>query len=547
MRVLLSSISGALFLLAVTIPLATSSCSSGNAPAQADSGGGGMGGTGGTGGGGNKDSSAPDGSTNCGAGCYQPLGCDYKVSPPSSWGFTNFSVDTSTAVGSTSGATPNRVRLGLGGGTKAGQAGYADPTKTAVFTWETTEQDADAKVKLGTSMTSLDDVHTGYAWTTPAGIGGSAVNMHEVHVCGLKPGTTYYYAVGGGATGKEVWSGTQSFTTVPDSGKLTIGVYSDARDTVSTWQTVNQRMKTIGVNLHLIAGDIVDIGGTESLYQQWLSAIWQSGSGFLTLGEQLMVPIAGNHEYVLSNYAAQFYGNFAIPGTPDDGIATKTYASFDAGNTHFVLFDDSPISGNGEDSPPTDTDIEPQATLQEAWLKADLEAANNNRAKVPFIVFISHRGLFSTSHHAADTDVIQTRGVLVPLLDQYHVDLVFNGHDHEYERSNLLNAGTPATGDPVVKAKAAKGAKINSSQGTTYIINAGAGADPYAVGTTPVDYRATNTPLCVPGSGTTCASGTYIGCYVILELEGGQIGLTAYGITGSANKDTVIDSLTLTH
>jgi acid phosphatase type 7 len=539
--------------LAASIPFATSSCSSGNAPASPD-GGGGMGGSGGMA----DVMNAPEGSTNCGTGCYEPLGCSYKVAPPSIWGFTNFSVDTSTAVGSIPGATPNRVRLGLGGGTKMGQAGYADPTTTAVFTWETAEQDTDAKVKLGTSATTLTEVHTGYVWTTPIGEGTTAPNMHEVHVCGLTPGTTYYYEVGGGAVGKEVWSGTQSFTTVPSTGKLTVGVYSDARDTVSIWQTVHERMKSLGVNFHVIAGDIVDIGGIEGLYATWLDAIWTMQSEkdagvsttgpFLTLGEQLMVPIAGNHEYVLSNYAAQFFGNFSIPGTPADGIATKTYASFNAGNTHFVLFDDAPISGNGEGTAmPTDTFIQPQAALQEAWLKADLQAANANRSKVPFIVSLNHRGLFSTSHHAADPDVLETRGVLAPIFDQYHVDVVFNGHDHEYERSNLLNAGSPATGAPVVKATAATGATVNSTQGTTYIINAGAGADPYAVGTTPVPYRATNTPLCVPGSGTTCGAGTYIGCYVILELEGSQITMTAYGITGAANQDTVIDSLTFTH
>ena len=62
--------------------------------------------------------------------------------------------------------------------------------------------------------------------------------MHEVHVCGLNPATTYYYQVGGGASGAEVWSATQSFTTVPASGTVTIGISGDARDQVSTFQLV---------------------------------------------------------------------------------------------------------------------------------------------------------------------------------------------------------------------------------------------------------------------------------------------------------------------
>ena len=54
--------------------------------------------------------------------------------------------------------------------------------------------------------------------------------MHQVDVCGLTPGTTYYYQVGGGAAGGEIWSATQSFTTVPAAGDpITVGVYGDAR------------------------------------------------------------------------------------------------------------------------------------------------------------------------------------------------------------------------------------------------------------------------------------------------------------------------------
>src|SRR5262249_45916033 len=159
---------------------------------------------------------------------------------------------------------------------------------------------------------------TGYVWTTPpptagAGVDEPPTHMHEVHVCGLTPGKTYYYQVGGGAPGAEVWSATQSFTTVPTGGKVTVGILGDARDKVDVWQLVHKRMKNAAVNLQLISGDIVDIGSFEHLYANWLDAIWKDpadATKFLTLGEQMFVPIAGNHE----NEAARFYGAFAIPG-----------------------------------------------------------------------------------------------------------------------------------------------------------------------------------------------------------------------------------------
>lgn len=448
---------------------------------------------------------------------FSPQGCTYQVSVPATRGYTDIAPDDTTApMGD---ATPQRVRLGLGGGTKAGAAGYADPTTTAAFTWETAASNHAAKVKIGTDANALSDVHTGFSWTTPAptvGIGDkNPAFMHEVHVCGLKPGTTYYYAVGGGAMGAETWSATQSFTTVPATGKVTVGILGDARDKVATWQLVQGRMKDAAVNAQLVSGDVVDIGSVESLYTQWLDAIWKNpmdSTKFWTLGEQLIVPIAGNHE----NEAAQFYANFAIPG--DDPDFAEQYASIDLGTAHFVLVDDQPLSQDG--SPAGDAILK--------WLDTDLAAANANRAKVPFIVAISHRGLFSTSNHGTDGDVLDVRGKLAPLYDKYNVDLVFNGHDHEYERSKKLHAGTPPSGDPMVGA------------GTQYVICAGAGADPYAVGTAASAFREKSVPF---GNGT-----NYIGVYSILTLDQGKLTMNAYGLKMSGVKvadDDLLDTVQL--
>jgi hypothetical protein len=239
---------------------------------------------------------------------------------------------------------------------------------------------------------------------------------------------------------------------------------------------------------------------------------------FLTLGQQLIVPIAGNHE----NEAVRFYANFAIPG---DGQYAKTYASFNVGSAHVVLIDDQPISTQ------TQAGSSPEATEQLTWLDKDLAAANADRTAHPFIIAVSHRGLYSTSLHSTDSDVLLGRSQLAPLYDKYHVDIAFNGHDHEYERSKPLNVGNPPSGNPVVQ--------MSPTQGTTYIICAGAGADPYAVGTTASPYRQTSTAF---GSGT-----SYIGLYGIVTLNGNQLSFAAYGLKGAGGADDMIDTLTLSH
>jgi hypothetical protein len=445
---------------------------------------------------------------------YSPQGCNYTYTPPDTLGYLDLAVDDTGPVDPTQGA-PQRVRLGLGGGTDKGQAGYADPTTSATFTWETAESNHAAKVKLGTSAAALSQTQTGYTWTLKPTLGTNAF-FHEVHVCGLTAGTTYFYQVGGGPAGAEVWSAPQSFTTAPASGSITVGVYGDSRDQVTTWQAVQVRMRNAAVTMSLVGGDLVDIGGEETLYGQWLDAIWHDpndATKFLTLGQQYIVPINGNHE----NDTATSFANWAIPG---DGLYAETYASFDLGNTHFTLVDDQQMALAPSGA---------EAKAQLAWLDKDLAAAAADRTVHPFIVVIGHRCLFSTSTHGAEKEVTDLRGVLVPIFDKYSVDLVVNGHDHDYERSKPLKAGSPPNGDPVV------------GQGTTYVVSAGAGADAYPTGT-PAAFTAKSVAY---GSGT-----SYIGAYSLLTLSGNTLKLDAYGLKASATTvagDDAIDTLTLTH
>jgi len=163
------------------------------------------------------------------------------------------------------------------------------------------------------------------------------------------------------------------------------------------------------------------------------------------------------------------------------------------------------------------------------WVDADLAKAAADRAAHPFIVAVSHRGLFTTSNHANDGDIHTVRGVLAPLFDKHHVDLVLNGHDHEFERSKPLKAGADPAQAPIVGSTPA--------DGTVYVVNAGAGADPYAVATYPSNTREKATQF---GSGT-----PYVGCYGLLTLDGATLTLKSYGLKASGADDE-IDTLTFT-
>jgi hypothetical protein len=441
---------------------------------------------------------------------YTPEGCGYAVSPPESLGLVDLTLDRAVAYPSGSDGTPLRVRLGVGG------VAPADPSTNAAFTWETAAPVSGAKVRIGTKPDALDQVHGGYSWTTPppkAGFGTTEdpVNLHEVHVCGLTPATTYYYQVGGGALGAEVWSKTQSFTTAPAAGaKVIVGVSGDARDDKSVFQLVQMRMRDAGTTLQVFSGDMVQFGTQASLFRDWLDGIWldpQDKSKFVTLGQQYFLPVAGNHE----GSSAQFYGDFALPTSDGNG---ETISSFDVGSAHVLLWDDQAVAQSAGSE---------LAKSQLAFLQADLAKADANRAQRPFVIVVEHRGIFSTSNHGDDVDVLELRDRMVPIFDQYHVDLVLAGHDHNYERTKPLTgpAKTPTVGS-----------------GTTYVVCAGAGAGGYSPGTDPAPYRAKN----VGFGGAT----PYVGVYGLLTLEAKTLTFKVFGLKPAGGDDEV-DTLTITH
>jgi hypothetical protein len=119
--------------------------------------------------------------------------------------------------------------------------------------------------------------------------------------------------------------------------------------------------------------------------------------------------------------------------------------------------------------------------------------------------------------------VLDVRHAVVPLFHKYAVDLVINGHDHEYERSKAL-AGPPDA--PTFPA----------SGGTVYVICAGAGANAFPPSVAGAPFREKAVGF---GSGT-----AFTGVYALLTLERNRLTWAAYGLTASG-ADTQIDAFSL--
>jgi hypothetical protein len=150
------------------------------------------------------------------------------------------------------------------------------------------------------------------------------------------------------------------------------------------------------------------------------------------LRQNVLWSTIGNHE----TYGTLEEGKFAyfhIFDLPTDGRAgglasgTENYYSFNYGNIHFVCLD-SELS----DKQPTGAML--------TWLDQDLAANTND-----WVIAFWHSPPYTKGSHNSDDPfdsagyLIQMRENVVPILENYGVDLVLGGHSHCYERSYLLD------------------------------------------------------------------------------------------------------------
>jgi hypothetical protein len=300
----------------------------------------------------------------------------------------------------------------------------------------------------------------------------SPIEQYYVHaqLSGLRPGTTYYYSLGHQGWDHGEVSG--HFTTAP-RGRVpfTFTAFGDmgvSYDAVGNTNLIRAQNPAF----HLHAGDIsyAEDGGDGLITDAYDPRVWDS---WFTQVENAAATIpwnavVGNHEmepwYSPDGYGGQF-ARFDFPGGP-----TQTYYSFTYGNVGFIALDANDVS------------YEIPANLgysgggQASWLGNTLKAWRAPGSHVDFIVVYFHHCAYCTcSVHGSDGGVDKT---FVPYFDQYTVDLVINGHNHIYERTDPIIGGAPTQTANI-------GAVLNNNKnagpvaGTTYITAGGAGKSLY--------------------------------------------------------------------
>jgi Calcineurin-like phosphoesterase len=118
---------------------------------------------------------------------------------------------------------------------------------------------------------------------------------------------------------------------------------------------------------------------------------------------------------------------------------------------------------------------------QVRWLEDQLRAWRQDH-RIDFIVAFFHECAYSTCNgHSSDGGV---RSKLAPLFDAYKVDLVVQGHNHVYERTNPLlydaRTNSARSGKDAVAVSPDEPAEVEPARdGTTYVVAGTAGTPRY--------------------------------------------------------------------
>jgi predicted phosphodiesterase len=194
-----------------------------------------------------------------------------------------------------------------------------------------------------------------------------------------------------------------------------------------------------------------DIAYSEGTFEEFQTHYFDYYRGIMSRVPFFATP--GNHEYTLGDAKAYL----AVHGLPSQTVPHSDrgrYYSFDWGNAHFVSLDSNLplIKAVEEDGPML------------RWLEHDLNATRQFWR----IVFFHHPP-YAVGPNENQVLSAMARESIVPILERYGVQVVLNGHEHSYQRSQSLRAG----------------ATTNPGEGTVYITSGGGGGELYPVWTTP--------------------------------------------------------------
>jgi len=374
------------------------------------------------------------------------------------------------------------------------------PTSHSIIVRWRTDSLVHSRIIYGKSPDSLSYTLEGIVPTTE----------HKATLTGLSPFTRYYYAVG---TSDIILSGPDSlhhFVTAPVPGTaqpIRVWAIGDFGRANNGEREVRDSYIADAGNTHtdvwLWLGDNVYSSGYDWEYQD---KVFDSIYGFHYVFKYMPFwPAPGNHDYeVISSifsptypptHTGPYYDIIDVPTNGEAGgvpSGYELYYSFDYGNVHFISLNSEigALQNASNDWTGIRTDFTGSPMTE--WLEADLQANDK-----PWVIAYWHQPPYSKCSQVNSDDtwqfyLIAMREHIVPILDQYGVDLVLCGHSHIYSRSYMIHghygfsstfdtstmlidgtSGKMSLGEPYIKYTTGP----QANKGTVYVIEGNSGGD----------------------------------------------------------------------
>ncbi len=268
---------------------------------------------------------------------------------------------------------------------------------------------------------------------------GSA-HYHTVRFRDLIPNTKYAYRVGDGTN----WSEWFHYTTASDRPEPFSFIYfGDAQTSLkSQWsRVVREAWRDAPQARFMIhAGDLIDRAESDAQWGEW------HGAGGWLNGMVPSIAVPGNHEQVAdqggTRLSRHWRPQFEFPRNGPFGLDETCYTLVYQGVRIIAL------------------DTNRQIAEQAAWMDKVLSANTS-----PWVVCTFHHPIFSTN---IARDNVKQRMLWKPIFDKYRVDLVLQGHDHTYARTNFE---TPLANWRKVENLLVGTNEIDRDAGTVYVIS----------------------------------------------------------------------------
>lgn len=334
----------------------------------------------------------------------------------------------------------------------------SNPAHTMTVSWRTGENYV-GEVHYDTE--SENGNTKAYSFKTP-GAGAVTTNQFEgyvnhVELSGLEPDTQYYFVCGNPEYG---WSEEFSFRTAPverENIRFVVGGDSrnDTRYEYPEWPSardnISKLMADYNPDFVIFVGDYLWDGETQpagDTWDNWLGAVfkyWRGDNNRLIP----IIPVIGNHE--LEPYpvppvydpmvdASNFYMLFDLPVEGEN----YAYYSLNWGPDLHITVLDSEIRSSESDP----------FKEQVSWLHQDLK----NHKDFLWKIAADHRPFLRKE--------LERYKDWVREFESWHLDIMFHGHEHYYERSEPVTAYWEK--------------EVTSPEnGTIYVISGGWGAPNY--------------------------------------------------------------------